>query len=83
MSETQKGLVHVNRGLAARWKVRPACPFVPLHGIPGFHHVAEASGVRMASMKLDKDISKYRIFTQGDGPSNKGGSRFGTHCGSE
>ncbi|HMN05453.1 MAG TPA: hypothetical protein PKD45_06980 [Flavobacteriales bacterium] len=79
----QKGIVHVNQGLATRWDTRSTSPFVPLHGIPGFHHVAEASGVRMASMKADKDLSKYRIFTQGDGPSNKGNSRFGTACESE
>lgn len=64
-------------------KIKAASPFVPLKGIAGFHVVEEPmSGVRMASMKLDKDISKYRVFTQGDGPTNKH-SRFGTTCESD
>ncbi len=83
MADQNKALAHVNRGLATRWKVKSATPFVPLRGIPGFHVVTEASGVRMASMKLDRDISKFRVFTQGDGPNNKGDSRFGTSCVSE
>jgi hypothetical protein len=61
-------------------RIKGASPFVALHGIAGFHVVEEPiSHVRMASMKVDKDISKYRVFTQGDGPSNKH-SRFGTTC---
>ncbi len=75
----EKGLQHLNRGLATRWKVEAACPQVPLHGIADFHVVAEASGARMAAMKLDKDVSRMRIYTgHGDQPDNKGGSRFGT-----
>lgn len=77
--ETGKELQHANRGLATRWKTKPATPHVPLQGIVDFHVVTEASGVRMAAMKLDKDVSKYRIYTgHGDQPDNKGGSRFGT-----
>lgn len=79
----EKAIAHVNRALSTRWKTRAASPFVPLQGIAGFHHVAQPGGVLMANMKMDKDMSKARVFTQGDGPSNKGDSRFGTACESE
>lgn len=81
--QKEKGLVHFNRGLATRWDTRSATALVPLKGIAGFHHVTEPSGVRLANMKLDQDISKYRVYSQGDGPSNRGHSRFGTNCASD
>lgn len=60
-------------------KIRQATAFVPLRGIPGFHVVEEASGARLASMKMDKDISKGRVNTgNGDQPALPGTSRFGT-----
>lgn len=60
-------------------RIRQATAFVPLHGIPGFHVVEEASGARLAPMKMDKDISKARVNTgTGDQPALPGTSRFGT-----
>lgn len=79
--ERKEGMLpdHLNKGVATHWKTRSATPAVPLKGIAGFHVVTEASGVRMASMKLDKDVSKSRVYTgHGDQPNNKGDSRFGT-----
>ena len=76
----EKSLQRVNQGLATRWKVKAASPAVPLRGIANFHVDTEhESGVRMAAMKLDTDVSRSRIYTgHGDQPNNKGGSRFGT-----
>ncbi|MBP8824026.1 MAG: hypothetical protein KBH07_10305 [Flavobacteriales bacterium] len=75
----EKSLQQVDRRLATRWKVKAACPAVPLQGIANFHVVAEESGVRMAAMKLDADVSRNRVYTgHGDQPNNKGKSRFGT-----
>lgn len=64
-----------------RTTVKPACPSVATKGIAGFHFVTEASGVRMASMKFDKDI-KGRAPISGDRPDNRH-SRFGTTCESD
>lgn len=67
--------------LASPRKIRQATVFVPLRGIAGFHVVEEASGARLASMKMDKDISKGRVNTgNGDQPALPGTSRFGTPC---
>lgn len=64
-------------------KIEPANPTVPLEGIPDFHVVEEVDDhVRMAPMKIDKDI-KGRVNTgTGDQPGNTGGSRFATPSGS-
>lgn len=64
--------------------LKPACPDVPLHGIPDFHVVEEEGDhVRMAGMEMDKDV-KGRVNTgTGEQPSNSGGSRFATFSGGE
>ncbi|MBZ0207989.1 MAG: hypothetical protein K8H89_16865 [Flavobacteriales bacterium] len=65
-------------------EIKPACPDVPLHGIPDFHVVEEEGDhVRMASMQMDANV-KGRVNTgTGEQPSNSGGSRFATDCTSE
>lgn len=65
-----------------RTTVKPACPSVAIRGIAGFHFVTEASGVYMASMKLDKDIKGKARPVTGDRPDNRH-SRFGTTCESD
>lgn len=65
-------------------ELKPACPDVPLHGIPGFHHVEEEKDhAVMAGQILDGDV-KGRVNTgTGEQPSNSGHSRFATKCTSE
>lgn len=64
-------------------KIRQATIYVPLRGIPGFHVVEEASGARLAPMKMDKDINKGRVNTgTGEQPALPGTSRFGSPCAS-
>ena len=64
--------------------IKAADPDVPLHGIPGFHHVEEAGDhVRMASMELDKDEKNRTATGSGEQPSNNHGSRFATPSGGE
>ncbi len=64
--------------------IKAADPDVPLHGIPGFHHVEEAGDhARLAHMNIDKD-EKNRVNTgTGEQPSNSHGSRFATPSGEE
>jgi len=65
-------------------EVRPACPDVPLHGIPDFHVVEEEGDhVRMASMEMDTNVMGRVNTGTGEQPSNSGGSRFATDCTSE
>ena len=60
-------------------EIEPATPSVPLEGIPDFHVVEEEGDhVRMAPMKIDKDV-KGRVNTgTGEQPGNSDGSRFAT-----
>lgn len=73
-----------NWATADHREIRPACPHVPLHGIPGFHTVNEQGDhAEMASQVMDRDV-KGRVNTgTGDQPANTHGSRFGTDCTSD